>query len=94
MIFTIFPSIRALAYEVWLEHTKNMKRLAENELADTYTIRESLFIAREKAKNVLKSQQDRTEHTIRKRVFETQKARNELEWQKLKVGYELTFLQL
>lgn len=70
-----------------MDHTKNIKQLAENELADTYAIRESLFVCREKAHNMLISQQERTEHTIRKRIFETQKARNELEWQKLKVCY-------
>ncbi|KAM7355179.1 tektin-2 isoform 2-T2 [Cochliomyia hominivorax] len=77
------------SYQSWLEHTKNMKQLAENELADTYAIRESLFVCREKAHNMLISQQDRTEHTIRKRIFETQKARNELEWQQLKMKEEM-----
>lgn len=64
-----------------------MKQLAENELADTYAIREALFVCREKARNLLISQQQRSEHTIRKRIFETQRARNELEWQKMKVLY-------
>ncbi|TMW47558.1 hypothetical protein DOY81_007384 [Sarcophaga bullata] len=77
------------SYQNWLEHTKNMKQLAENELADTYAIRESLFVCREKAHNMLISQQERTEHTIRKRIFETQKARNELEWQQLKMKEEM-----
>ncbi|XP_037946775.1 tektin-B1-like, partial [Teleopsis dalmanni] len=72
------------SYKAWLEHTSNMKELAENELADTYTIRESLFVCREKARNMLISQMDRTEHTIRKRIFETQRARNELQWQQLR----------
>lgn len=80
--FFVFSSC---SYNSWLEHTKNIKQLAENELADTYAIRESLFVCREKAHNILLSQQERTEHTIRKRIFETQKARNELEWQQLKV---------
>lgn len=62
-----------------------MKLLADNELEDTYAMRESLFVCREKARNILRAQQERTEHTIRKRIFETQRARNELEWQMLKV---------
>lgn len=62
-----------------------MKQLADNELEDTYAMRESLFVCREKARNILHAQQDRTEHTIRKRLFETQRGRNELEWQMLKV---------
>lgn len=48
-------------------------------------MRESLFVSREKARNILNAQQERTDHTIRKRIFETQRARNELEWQQLKV---------
>ncbi|KAH8248060.1 hypothetical protein KR038_005712 [Drosophila bunnanda] len=77
------------SYEAWLENVKNMKLLAENELADTYAIREALFVCREKARNMLQSQQDRAEHTIRKRIFETQRARNELEWQQLKMKEEM-----
>lgn len=52
-------------------------------------MRESLFVSREKARNILSAQQDRTEHTIRKRIFETQRARNELEWQQLKMKEEM-----
>ena len=63
-----------------------MKQLADTELADTYAIRESLFVCREKARNILTAQRERTEHTIRKRIFETQRARNELEWQKKRVS--------
>lgn len=48
-------------------------------------MRESLFVSREKARNILNAQHERTDHTIRKRIFETQRARNELEWQQLKV---------
>ncbi|XP_036336329.1 tektin-B1 [Rhagoletis pomonella] len=76
-------------YQGWLEHTKNIKQLAENELADTYAIRETLFVCREKARNMLLSQQDRAEHAIRKRIFETQRARNELEWQQMKMKEEM-----
>lgn len=63
-----------------------MKELAEHELNDSAKMRESLFVSRERARNVLKAQHETTEHTIRKRVFETQRARNELEWQMVKVG--------
>ncbi|XP_013113752.2 tektin-2 [Stomoxys calcitrans] len=77
------------SYKAWQEHTENIKQLAENELADTYAIREALFVAREKARNLLMSQQERTEHTIRKRIFETQRARNELEWQQKKMKEEM-----
>ncbi|KAH8398954.1 hypothetical protein KR222_001612 [Zaprionus bogoriensis] len=77
------------SYESWLEHVKNIKQLAENELSGTSAIREALFVCREKARNMLQVQQERAEHTIRKRIFETQRARNELEWQKLKMQEEM-----
>lgn len=76
-------------YEGWLENSRNIKRIADNELEDAYAMRESLFVCREKARNILSAQQDRTEHTIRKRIFETQRARNELEWQQLKMKEEM-----
>lgn len=40
---------------------------------------------RERARNDIKAQQDATDFSLRKRIYQTQKARNELEWQKLKV---------
>lgn len=85
LLFKINVFNSACTYEGWLEHNKQMKLLADNELEDTYAMRESLFVCREKAKNILQAQQERTEHTIRKRIFETQRARNELDWQFLKV---------
>lgn len=63
--------------------------MAENELTETTAIREALFVCREKARNMLQVQQERAEHIIRKRIFETQRARNELEWQKLKMQEEM-----
>lgn len=66
-----------------------MKLMADNELEDTYAMRESLFVSREKARNILTAQQERTAHTVRKRIFETQRARNELEWQHLKLKEEM-----
>ncbi|EDV98355.1 tektin-4 [Drosophila grimshawi] len=77
------------SYEEWLAKTKNLKQLAENELADTAALRESLFVCREKARSMLKAQQERTEYSIRKRIFETQRAHNELEWLSDKLQTEI-----
>lgn len=73
-------------YNGWLENCKELKLLTEKELKESHSIRESLFVAREKTKNVLFAQQEKTEHTIRRRIFETQRQRNELQWQKTKVS--------
>lgn len=59
--------------------------LADNELSDVYNLREAINIMRERARNDIKAQQDVTDFSLRKRIYQTQKARNELEWQKLKV---------
>ena len=72
-------------YNGWLENCKELKLLSDKELKESYNVRESLFVAREKAKNLLYAQQEKTELTIRRRIFETQRQRNELQWQKTKV---------
>lgn len=76
----------ACTYNGWLENCKELKLLSDKELKESYMIRESLFVAREKTKNLLYAQQEKTEHTIRRRIFETQRQRNELQWQKMKVS--------
>lgn len=72
-------------YNGWLENCKELKLLSDKELKESYAVRESLFVSREKAKNLLHAQQEKTELTIRRRIFETQRQRNELQWQKTKV---------
>lgn len=72
-------------YNGWLENCRELQLLSDRELKESYTIRESLFVSREKTRNLLQSQQEKTEHTIRRRIFETQRQRNELQWQKSKV---------
>lgn len=59
------------------------------ELQDTLRLRESLFVARGRARNALRAQTDVTNYMLRRRIYETQRARNELDWQKFKVNNEL-----
>lgn len=74
-----------VSYETWLQHCQHVKLLADNELEDMYNFRESIQDARDKTRNDIRAQQDFTDFTLRKRIYQTQKARNELDWQKLKV---------
>ncbi|XP_006613158.1 tektin-2 isoform X2 [Apis dorsata] len=83
----------SISYEAWLEHCRYIKTLADNELSDVYTFREALNVMRERARNDIKAQQDATDFSLRKRIYQTQKARNELEWQKLKIQKEMEILQ-
>lgn len=85
-LFLIFSHFSSIPYETWLEHSRYMKILADNELQDTYKLRESLFICRERARNDMRAQRDCTDFTLRKRIFETQKSRNELQWLQFQVN--------
>lgn len=90
MVFSFHSSC---TYEGWLEHSKQVKSIAEAEMESSCRMRESLFVAREKVRNDLRTQQERTEHILRKRIFDTQRARNEFEWQIIKVN-KFFFLKL
>ncbi|XP_035731900.1 tektin-B1-like [Vespa mandarinia] len=82
-----------ISYEGWTEYCNNLKILADNELSDVYSFREGMQVMRERANNDIKAQQDVTDFALRKRIYQTQKARNELEWQKLKMHKEMENLQ-
>ncbi|KAF5305599.1 hypothetical protein FQR65_LT07679 [Abscondita terminalis] len=79
----------SIPYETWLEHTRYTKLLADSELADAGKLREALFVVRERARNDMIAQRDCVDFTLRKRIYETQRARNELEWQLLKMHEEM-----
>lgn len=81
--------LNSIPYETWLEHSRYTKLLADNELADAYKMREALFVMRERARNDMRAQRDRVDFTLRKRIYETQRARNELEWQLKKMTEEM-----
>ncbi|XP_043477858.1 tektin-2 [Leptopilina heterotoma] len=82
-----------VSYENWLQHCQHVKLLADNELQDMYNFRESIQDARDRTRNDIRAQQDMTDFTLRKRIYQTQKSRNELDWQKLKMQREMEKLQ-
>lgn len=82
----------SITYEIWLDRCQRLRMLVENELSDSYTFREAMRVMKESAGNDIKAQQDATDYTLRKRIYQTQKARNEMEWQKLKVQKEMEML--
>lgn len=69
----------------WRDKCEATKQMAINELQDTLRLRESLFVARGRARNALRAQTDVTNYMLRRRIYDTQRARNELDWQKMKV---------
>ncbi|XP_077278867.1 tektin-2 [Temnothorax americanus] len=82
----------SITYEVWLDRCGCSKSSADDELSECYTFRETTRVMREHAWNDIRAQQDATDYTLRKKIYQTQKARNELEWQKLKVQKEMEML--
>ncbi|CAG9830640.1 unnamed protein product [Diabrotica balteata] len=59
----------SVPYEIWLEHTRNTKQLADNELADTIKLQESLFVVRERVRNDMLAQRDRVDFILRKPIY-------------------------
>ncbi|XP_028036836.1 tektin-B1 [Bombyx mandarina] len=76
---------RMITYEQWLQKCESTKQMALDELQDTLRLRESLFVARGRARNALQAQTDVTNYMLRRRIYDTQRARNELDWQKMKM---------
>ncbi|XP_008558946.1 tektin-2 [Microplitis demolitor] len=80
-------------YDTWLEHCRYIKNLAENELKDAHTFRDIMSVMRKRARNDMEAQQDASDYALRKRIHQTQKSRNEMQWQKQKVQNELELLE-
>ncbi|XP_066601759.1 tektin-B1 isoform X2 [Prorops nasuta] len=85
----VLQNKKSISYESWLEHSSGLKSLGDIELSDSHYFREAMHVMRERARNDIKAQQDYTDYTLRKRIYETQKAKNELEWQQLKTTQEM-----
>lgn len=74
-----------ITYTIWLDRCQRVKTLVNDKMSDSYSFRETARVMREHAWNDIRAQQDATDYTLRKRIYQTQKARNELDWQKSKV---------
>lgn len=81
-----FNYCRMITYDQWLEKCESTKQMAITELQDTLRLRESLFVAAGRARNALRAQTDVTNYMLRRRIYDTQRARNELDWQKMKLS--------
>ncbi|KYN38866.1 Tektin-2 [Trachymyrmex septentrionalis] len=90
---TLVDKTCSITYEVWLDRCRCSKLSAEKELCESYNFREATRVMREHALNDIKAQQDATDYTLRKRIYQTQKGRNEMEWQKLKTQKEMEMLR-
>ncbi|KAL1129309.1 hypothetical protein AAG570_013838 [Ranatra chinensis] len=80
---TLRSSSNGISYECWLKHCRHLKMRADTELSSSQKLRESMYVPRERARNDLKAQNDMTNFALRKRIYEAQRIKNELEWQRL-----------
>lgn len=74
-----------ISYEKWLQQCNSIKRRIENELINSKKLRETMYVPRDKTKNDVRAQNDNVNYALRKRIFDTERIKNELEWQKLNV---------
>ncbi|XP_050522482.1 tektin-2-like [Daktulosphaira vitifoliae] len=77
-----------IEYEMWLQLCNNLKLKIETELNYSKMLRETMYVFREKIKNDIRAQNDEVNLTLRAKIFETEKLKNELYWQKLKMEGE------
>lgn len=73
-------------YENWLQKCNNFKILIENTLSRAVKIREKTFNVRIQTANDLRTQNDIIEYAQRTRVYDTERCKTELEWQKSTVS--------
>lgn len=48
-------------------------------------LRETMYVPRDKTKNDLRAQNDNVNYGLRRRIYDTERIKNELEWQKKNV---------
>ena len=72
--------------ETWNAFSQYNKHKGEAEMKASQRLREAIFATLEKTTNDLNAQHRATNYEYRKRVHETEQAKNELEWQKKNVS--------
>lgn len=75
-----------MTYKKWLQWCNHLRLNIQDELVSSKTFRETMYQPRNKTKNDLRGQNDRVNHALRRRIYETNRIKNELEWQKLNVS--------
>ncbi|KAG8230197.1 hypothetical protein J437_LFUL009877 [Ladona fulva] len=73
----------------WEEATRLAKERLDAEAKAAEKLRNAIELAKETAKSDLQAQREATNYALRVAVHETQKARNEMEWQKRKLIEEM-----
>ncbi|XP_075978920.1 tektin-B1-like [Anticarsia gemmatalis] len=79
----------SMTEESYVHCIENTIKIAEQLMAESKNLRETMFKSRETARNQMHAQCQHVELVMRRRVFDIQRARNEMEWQKYKLEQNL-----
>ncbi|XP_047026864.1 tektin-2-like [Helicoverpa zea] len=79
----------SMTEESYVHCIENTIKIAEQLMSESKTLRETMFKSREQARNQMHAQSQQVELIMRRRVFDIQRARNEMEWQKYKLEQNL-----
>jgi tektin-2 len=61
------------------------KLKADNEISASGKLRMDMYSLREKTRNELQAKHAATDYALRRRIYETQRQKNKLQWQRQKV---------
>lgn len=82
---SIFLS-RIIPYETWLEQAMFNQVATDNESTTAVKLREALVLSRKKCQMDYLAQYDATNYQMRRRIYETERLKNELQWQNRNVN--------
>nr|XP_034831405.1 tektin-B1-like [Maniola hyperantus] len=75
----------SMTEESYVHCIENTINIAEQLMRESKELRETMFKSREQARNQMYAQSQQVEMIVRRRVYDIQRARNEMEWQKYKL---------
>ncbi|XP_047992967.1 tektin-B1-like [Leguminivora glycinivorella] len=82
----------SMTEESYVNCIENTIQIAEQLMAESKALRATMFKSREQAHNQMYAQSQEVEMIMRRRVYDQQRARNEMEWQKYKLESNLAKL--
>ncbi|XP_072947873.1 tektin-B1-like [Epargyreus clarus] len=82
----------SMTEESYVHCIENTIKIAEQLMKESKDLRETMFKSREQATNQMYAQSQQVEMVMRRRVYDIQRARNEMEWQKHKLETNLAKL--
>jgi len=80
--------------ETWNAFSQHNKFRGEAEMKASKRLREAIFATLEKTVNDLEAQRRATEYEFRKRIHESEQAKNELEWQQKQTKEEISVMEV